>query len=640
MSLLSPWGLLWLLSLPLLVTFYLFRPEPRQRLSTTFFLWRRSQPDSQGGVFARRLRSNPLLWLQLLTLLLLGLYLARPATRWSNQAPLSSRVVLVIDRSASMQAGHAFEQALEKTEEAVDSLLGGGPLGSRPEVMLLAMDREPQILVPFSSDAQELRRALAALRATDVPDRLATLRPFLSSLIADQKASIWLFSDHLPPELELPGLQYSACGEAVPINLALTAFSVELSRDTGTPRPFLYARLENFSASAEQRLLRVEKMSKDDPDKIESTVWESSVLLPAGSGQTVSQSFPSSALAPSEVSLFRARLLPLPGAAADSDALAADDAAYAVAPAFAAEKLRVALSKELKASFLLRALSAAGSVEILEWEKLLRRPEGQSVDLLITPPNPRLPKEPAVRARFEVTEAQPGPKAPVETLRAAPGAPLVDDAGVEWARLRVQRDSAWSVLPQEAVLLSTASGPALTLKGLEQGQPTLCWRFPLAFSSLPLSPALPVIVGRFLDEYGRSAGGGWPGSFSTAVRLPRPAGAVWRGELTVTPSPAAPDRTPLTMDSRDRQLPRLSWRGFQQVQSALDRSWLALNLFSSEESRLPRTVGDRAFSLPTEAAETGAVARGGYREVAKPLAALGFLILLLEAAWFLKRGRP
>ena len=71
MSLLSPWGLWWLLSLPLLVTFYLFRPEPRRRPSTTFFLWKTSAPDSQGGVYANRLRGNPLMWLQLLALLLL-----------------------------------------------------------------------------------------------------------------------------------------------------------------------------------------------------------------------------------------------------------------------------------------------------------------------------------------------------------------------------------------------------------------------------------------------------------------------------------------------------------------------------------------------------------------------------------------
>lgn len=640
MSLLSPWGLLWLISLPLLVTFYLFRPEPRQRLSTTFFLWKRSQPDSQGGVFAHRLRSNPLLWLQLLVLLLMALYLCRPATVWSNQLPTSSRVVLVVDRSASMQAGEAFPQAVDKALDAVDGLFGGGPLGAQPQVMLLAVDREPQILVPFTSDASQLRQALDSLRATDVADRLPNLRPFLSSLISDQKATVWLFSDHLPSELEIPGLQFSACGQAITANLAVTAFSVELSRDSGSPRPFLYARLENFSPNAEQRLLRVEKMSLEDPDQIEATVWESSILLPAGAGQTVSQGFPSSRLSPSEISLFRVRLLPLPGAATDADGLASDDTAYTVAPPFGGDKLRVALSKGLKASFLVRALSATGGVEVVEWEQVLRQPDGQDVDLLLSPPGLRLPSAPAVRTRFELVEQAPAPDTPVETLRADPDQSLVKDAGAEWNRLRVQRATSWPVDARETVLLSTASGPALTLKGVEQGQPTLCWRFPLAFSSLPLSPALPVIVGRFLDEYSRPASRGWPGSFDTSVRMNRPVGASWRGELSVVPPSGSPG-SPLPVGAEERHLPRLSWSGFHQLQSSEGRTWLALNLFSAEESRLPRSTEDRSFALQPEQTEKAAGAtRRQYRDASTPLAGAAFLLLLLEAFWFLRRGRP
>jgi hypothetical protein len=644
MNLLSPWGLWWLLSVPLLVLFYLFRPEPRRRLSTTFFLWKRSLPDSQGGVYAKRLRSNPLLWLQLLVLILLALYLARPATSWSTVVPTAQKVVMVIDRSASMSAGGAFEQAIEKSLEAVDGLFGFANFGSQPEVMLLAVDREPQILVPFTSDASELRTALRALKPTEISDRLESLRPFLASLITDQKAAVWVFSDHLPEELEIPGLQFSACGTEVGPNAGLVAFSVEMSQDTGTSKPFVYARVQNFSASAEQRLLRVEKMSLDNPERVDSVVVETSMLLPALGGQTLKESFPAARLSSSEPTLFRARLLPVPGASGPgTDGFPIDDVGYTVASPYGQQRVRVSVMPDLKASFLVRALMATQGVELLDWERLRTSTDGQALDLLICAPNTKLGAKPQVRTKFEVSETAPPKEAAVEVLRANPDQPLVKDAGVEWSRLRVQRDATWAADPGETVLLSTASGPALTLKGIGEGQPTLCWRFPLAYSSLPLSPALPVLVSRFLDEYSRPASAALPGSLTTTQRHTRPAGANWKGALEIEPALAGPLAESGQAKSGDRQLPRLGYRGIYKVKN-LDlgsASLLAVNLFSTSESACPRTPDDRTFSSE----ETGVGPSAGqqkrqYREATTPLAGLALLILLIEAAVFIRRGRP
>ena len=643
MSLLSPWGLWWLLSVPLLVSFYLFRPEPRRRLSTTFFLWRRSQPESQGGVYAKRLRSNPLLWLQILVLILLALYLARPATFWTTVVPTSERVVLVVDRSASMQAGGAFRQALDNAGEAVDGLFGFGNFGSEPQVMLIAVDREPQIVVPFSSDPQQLRAGLASLRPTEVADRLETLRPFLASLVTDQKATVWLFGDHLPAELELPGLQFTSCRTEVVLNSGLVAFSVELSREDGTLKPFVYARAQNFSASAEQRLLRVEKMSLESPDKVEATVLETTLLLPAGGGQTVNQVFPAARLSTADPSLFQARLMPVPGAiGAGDDGFPVDDVAYTVAPPYGKQRIRVAVPLSLKANFLVRALLATGSVELLEWEKLKLAPDDLPVDLLICSPGMPLPSEPKVRTKFEVSEAEPLKSTPVEVLSANPDQPLVKDAGVEWGRLRVQRDPKWPVGSAETTLLYTPSGPALTLKDVGEGQPTLCWRFPLGYSSLPLSPALPVLVSRFLDEYSWPASGGLTGSVTTNERHIRPAGATWKGPLRITPTLASPLASAIDATPGDERLPRLGYAGFYRSNSESGaRATLAANLFSPVESALPRTDADRAFAKEkTGGAAPKSAQQRQYRESTTPLAALALLVLLIEAALLLWRGRP
>ena len=643
MSLLSPWGLWWLLSVPLLVSFYLFRPEPRRRLSTTFFLWRRSQPESQGGVYAKRLRSNPLLWLQILVLILLAFYLARPATFWTTVVPTSERVVLVVDRSASMQAGEAFDQAVDKAGEAVDGLFGFANFGSEPQVMLIAVDREPQIVVPFSSDAQQLRAGLASLRPTEVGDRLETLRPFLASLVTDQKATVWLFGDHLPAELELPGLQFTACGDPVALNSGLVAFSVELSQEGGTLKPFVYARAQNFSSSAEQRLLRVEKMSLESPDKVEATVMETTLLLPAGGGQTINQVFPAARLSTADPSLFRARLMPVPGAiGAGEDGFSIDDVAYTVAPPYGKQRIRVAVPSNLKANFLVRALLATGSVELLEWEKLKLASDNLPVDLLICSAGMHLRSEPKVRTKFEISEAEPLKSTPVEVLSANADQPLVKDAGVEWGRLRVQRDPRWPVAPGETTLLSTASGPALTLKDVGEGQPTLCWRFPLGYSSLPLSPALPVLVSRFLDEYSRPDSGGLTGSVTTNERHLRPAGVTWKGPLRITPTLASPLASAIDAAPGDERLPRLGYAGFYRSSSESGaRAAMAANLFSPMESALPRTDADRAFAKDESGSSAPKTAQQRqYRESTTPLAALALLVLLIEAAVFLWRGRP
>jgi hypothetical protein len=645
MSLLSPWGLWWLLSVPLLVTFYLFRPEPRRRMSSSFFLWRRSQPETQGGVYAKRLRDNPLLWLQVLVLILLSLYLSRPASSWSSLLPSSERVVLVLDRSASMQAGGAFEQAVMKAEAAIDGLFGFANFGSQPEVMLIAVDREPQILVPFSKDAQPLREALATLRPTEVTDQLPGLRVFLASLISDQKATVWLFSDHLPPELELPGLQYTACGKEPRGNVGLVAFSVEMSQDGTSPRPFAYVRVENFSASAEQRMLRVEKMTFEKPDRVEAVLLETSLLLPAGGGETLHELFPAARLSSSQPSLFRARLLPLPGTATPEDGFPIDDAAYSVSPPYGQLRIRVAVTPELKASFLLRALAASNELELLDWEKLLQQSDAPPLDLLICPSQTRLPTRPVVRTRFEVTETPPLPEAPVEVLRAVPDAPLVTDAGALWSSLRVQREAAWKVEPDEQVLLSTASGPALTLKGLEAGQPTLCWRFPLGYSSLPLSPAFPVVVSRFVAEYSRPTSTALTGSITTSQRLTRPAGAPWKGQLELHPLLSSPWARPLVLQEGERQLPRLSYSGFYQASRGGRQDGpgpvMAVNLFSSAESALPHTPGDLSFArLEGAEGRPEGQQKKQYRETTTPLASLALLLLVLETAIFLRRGRP
>lgn len=610
---------------------------------TTFFLWKNALPESQGGVYAKRLRSNPLLWLQLLALLLLSLYLLRPATSWRSTLPTGSKVVMVVDTSASMKAGGAFEQAVEKAGSALDGLFGLSNLGSYPEVMLIACDREPRVLVPFTRDSRKLRQALRDLRANEVPDRLESLRPLVSSLISERKANVWLFSDHLPSELEIPGLQFSQCGTRPEGNVAISAFTVELSTQQGVSKPLLYARLDNFSENAEQRLLRVETLQLTNPTKAEAIVFEQLVTLAAKEGRTISAALPTSRLSATHPTLFRANAMAVFGA--PPDGFAVDDTAYSCAPPYGGDRLTVSITPELRAGFLLRALMAHPSVEILDWEKLVAdRSRDRPLDLLLSSRSFRLPSHPAVRTRMLLTETAPLADTPVEVLRATPGQSMVEGSGVQWEKLQVQREASWPLAAGEQVLLSTQSGPALTLGGTAQGVPTLSWRFPLEYSSLPLSPALPILTGRFLSTYAQPTSSALAGSWSSDERQLRPAGRDWSGELRLVPRAGTALLGPefLLAPAGEPELPRLALSGLYQAELASGaQAWIAVNLRSARESALPWSDSDRVFTRNLDSdGLTGGATRRQYREFSGPLAILVLLLLFFEAALFLRRGRP
>lgn len=643
MTLLVPLGLLALLSLPVLVVFYLFRPDPRQQASTTYFLWKEAVPESLGGKFAQRLRSNPLLWLQILLLILLALYLARPAVPWTSQAPETERLVLVVDLSASMRAGGAFLQAQRRAGEAIEELLGFRLTGGTPEVMLIAVDSEPRVVVPFTKDQADLKRGLESLQLTDQPDQAETLRPFLQSLIKAQRAQVWLFSDRLPEELHIEGLQFTSVAVGTNDNVGVTSFSVRNpDPDRSLDRPFMYARIDNFSEEAQTRILRLEKMNSNSPGSVEALVYEKSILLASKSGQTFVESLSSARLHPTETSLFRLTVAPTTGD--KPDIFNTDDVAFSVVAPFNTERVLVCTGPGVKGSFLLRAIAAAQGIKVVDSEQLLSQSAPPSVDLYLAQAGMDIPSKLRVRSVFYIAP-DPDPKAAkISPLHAPdPNAPLIAQSGIEWIRQRVQITDLSPLRADETVLLESNGQPALTLSGLAQGRPSLHWRFSPAYSSLPLTPALPLLVGRFIDEYSRVSGVPSAGSITTSSYLQRPSGHFWQGTLQLSPSGGQLESriATQTASAESKVAPGTPWVGFYTLSSSKRSEYLAVNLFSHRESSLQRHFEDSVFATethPEATVRTGSEVR--YRGIGHPILGGILLLLLLEAAVFLRRGRP
>lgn len=185
----------WMFASLALVLLYLFlRPERSvARIVPAVFLWPDLPPK-------RRRRWDPLLILQLLALLMLvatlaGPYLERPAPL------LPERHVLVVDRTASMQASYRTGTRLDAAKEAVERYLSG--LGPGDQAALVVVGEQAEVLVPFSHDLERLRHAVRTLAPFDSGGSLAHGLALARSLLGGSEASatVAVFSDFADPDL-------------------------------------------------------------------------------------------------------------------------------------------------------------------------------------------------------------------------------------------------------------------------------------------------------------------------------------------------------------------------------------------------------------------------------------------------------
>jgi len=188
-----------LVALPIFVL-YLFRVRRRRQDVPHLAIWRKILQERRTTFLLKRLRRVLSLLLQLAIMILLMLALSRPVI--SAFFTRAAHVVLVIDRSASMQAveGTApsattrFARAVEAAERHVRSK------PDATEVMLLAADRDLSIICPFTSDARLLVERLRQTRATPFPADLARACALAAEVVGDRGGGrVVLFSDGTGP---------------------------------------------------------------------------------------------------------------------------------------------------------------------------------------------------------------------------------------------------------------------------------------------------------------------------------------------------------------------------------------------------------------------------------------------------------
>lgn len=268
MQFLSPWyipALAAALTIPPLVIMYFLRLRRRETPVPTTYLWRKAIEDMQVNMPFQKLRRNLLLFLQLLVLAAAIYALARPVRHVSSVQ--EERLVLMIDRSASMSTQEGQSTRLQEAKEQAQALLRG--LKRSQKAMIVAFADTAEVVCPFTADKGLLAERIRGIEPSDRLTRLdeavrlakAYATPFTppegttnrsEMSPTEPPAKALIFSDGAVVDLQqvTPGrlkLEYVKIGK-VEKNVGITA--MEARREYSSPQQVqVFLRMQNFSST-------------------------------------------------------------------------------------------------------------------------------------------------------------------------------------------------------------------------------------------------------------------------------------------------------------------------------------------------------------------------------------------------------
>ncbi|OGX40177.1 MAG: hypothetical protein A3C53_07530 [Omnitrophica WOR_2 bacterium RIFCSPHIGHO2_02_FULL_68_15] len=237
MSFLSPWSLLWLASIPVLVWLWRLVSVRRRVVVPSLVPFEHlvaRTPKRRG-----RLAVNALFWLQLGALAGLAAALAQPILF----RPSAKLTLVILDTSASMTANDAFDRA----RRALLAHLAGKP--PTAQVFVVATAPVLPLLPQPTSDALVLTRALEALRPSDLGGNLSTAERIGRALLAAVPDETLIVTDEPRPDPPPSGaVRWVSVGSPRP-NVALVGLDAQgpLCRASDAR---VIATVQNFSGEA------------------------------------------------------------------------------------------------------------------------------------------------------------------------------------------------------------------------------------------------------------------------------------------------------------------------------------------------------------------------------------------------------
>ena len=625
-----PLALIGLISLPIIVAFYMLRLRRRDVPVGSTFLWQQLVRDVEANAPWQRLRFSWLLLVQLLIAAVVVLAAARPFS--SVTSDLAANVVLIVDTSASMASRTDDEDRMADARERARDVVGRLPVGGRVTVVAAADSAE--VLVSETDDTDAALEAIDGIEATQLPGDLTDAFALSSALAArDSDSTIVVVTDAAGDQLPDVGVGAPVLVErvgATDANQSIAALST--LRRAGGAQLDLFVAVANPSAADATRRLEIYAD--------EALVDARDLTIPAGErAEAVITTVPAA------TRTVEARL-------AESDALVTDDRAFAVVAAD--ETLRALLVSDGNA-YLEHALALLPRLELYAvgedgYPDALAEAEevGTPYGLLIfdgvvpdvAPGVPSLYVDPDADGSFGTVGNR--IDAPVID-RLDPNEPVlrfVDLSTVHIGRAR-EIELADGVRP----IVATTAGRPLVAVGDVEGVTVGVIGFDLGESDLPLQVAFPLLMSNMTDALLPASEGLLPSSMAlgeSAAIAVDPAIERVRVETRGTPElPGATGRSVEVAVAGGRlTLPGADAVGLREIitveEGGGEGSLLgatAVNLFSADESDVRPGDPQRIIDMGRVADGPGPEPQPTRAEWWWPLALVA--LALLAAEWLL-----
>ena len=347
------------IAVPALLVLYFLKLRRRELPVSSTLLWKKAIQDLQVNSPFQKLRRNLLLLLQLLILLALCAALTRPIA--FKTATAGKNTVILIDRSASMNAtdiNRGKTSRLEEAKRQAKDLVGTMERGAA--AMVIAFDDGAETVQTFTTDTNALRTAIDAIQPTDRKSRLKTayqLADANTGFNPEQMRAntvppdVQVFSDGRvldSNELSIKGKPiFNQIGTSDAPNVAVVALSAKRNYERPTEVQ-IFARLANYgtkpvNADVE---LAVAPLDPADPSASDFKVrglatvnlpparWSDEEWLkdPVNKQARDDAKFQPRESVEFTLELTTAATIRVEHKAKDGDCLAADDAAYVSVP--------------------------------------------------------------------------------------------------------------------------------------------------------------------------------------------------------------------------------------------------------------------------------------------------------------------
>jgi hypothetical protein len=489
-SLLAPLGLLGLLTLPVIVAFYMLRLRREERTVSSTFLWQGIVRDIEANAPWQKLRRSLLLLIQLLLALLLVAAVVRPVAE--RPAGLARDLVVVVDASASMGATDVFPDRLSVAKRAAIEALAGLP--SDGKVSVIAAAESARVVVNEARDRERAARAIESIELSTAASDLTDALRLADALAARATgAEVLVVTDDAGNPTPL--VRLDAPVQVIPVgdrgdNQAIAALAVRAD-PAGLERQ-LFVSIANLSESIATRRLQI--LADGMPVTARDLALEPRVRT-----QVVIDELPPG------IRTVEARLTQpedLAAIAGPPDLLAVDDAAWAVVPD---DRLRRVLLVGPGNVYLQNALSLLPNIELYgatpdEWAALTGK---DRFDLMVFDGYlpielPEVPILAIAPPRTSELGAVGGSIATPPVGEPPADEPLLRD--VDLTRLHIARAQRMQTPSWARTVLPSGVEAPLIYSGLRSGLPTTVVAFDLRQSDLPLQVAFPLLLSNVTGE--------------------------------------------------------------------------------------------------------------------------------------------